>query len=519
VSASSRLLPSAEAAGPAAVVETHCALVLFVGDRAYKIKKSVDLGFVDFTDRQVRRRTLQRELELNRRMAPDVYLDVADLVDADGAPVESVLVMKRLPAERSLARLVRDGAPGLDELVRAVARAVAAFHASTETSPEVARAGDRDVLQALWTEGLDQQEGFAGSLVDPEGHARTRLLAARYLAGRQPLLQERVRQGRVRDGHGDLLAEDVFCLGDGPRILDCIEFDDRLRHGDLLLDVAFLAMDLERLGRPDLAAVFLHSWTEFSGDSYAPSLLEHYVAYRAHVRSKVACLRAGQGDAHAADEARALARLCLDHLERARVRLVLVGGLPGTGKSTLAAGVANADGWLLLRSDEVRKSLAGLRSDDDASAPYRTGIYDPDRTEEVYAELLDRAAVALARGESVVLDASWTDRGFRRRAAELAERTSSDLVELQCTVPTAVAAARLTRRRWNGKDASDADPDVAARMAVRADSWPSATRLSTEAEPAAVLEVALSLVGPQTRPGAVRSSGEVSGPPRPRRAS
>jgi len=172
----------------------------------------------------------------------------------------------------------------------------------------------------------------------------------------------------VRDGHGDLLAEDIFLLDDGLRVLDCIEFNDRLRHGDVLADVAFLAMDLERLGEPALAARFLDWYREFSGRPHPSTLVEHYIAYRAHVRAKIACLRHAQGDPDAANEAAMLLTLAVRHLERGGVRMVLLGGLPGTGKTTLGPALADATGWSLLRSDEVRRDLgrnlgpAGLAS-------------------------------------------------------------------------------------------------------------------------------------------------------------
>jgi uncharacterized protein len=487
---------------PAGVVETHCAVVVFAGDRVFKLKKGLDLGFVDLRDPEVRRRTCRRELELNRRLAPDVYLGVVDLVDDDGRPADSVLVMRRLPAERSLAHLVAGGTDAADvgDRVRAVARTVAAFHASvaaTASDPAVQLTGSPAFVAGLWSAGLAQQQRFAGTTVDAEVLARTAELSSRYLAGRAPLLESRRRDGQVRDGHGDLLAADVFCLDDGPRVLDCIEFDDRLRYGDVLLDAAFLAMDLERLGRPDLGRQFLADWGEFSGESHPCSLAEHYVAYRAHVRSKVACLRAEQGDPGAVDEARSLAGLCLRHLEAARVRLVLVGGLPGTGKSTVAAGVADADGWLVLRSDVLRKQLAGVPPDRPAASPYGEGIYRPEITEQVYTELLRRAEVALAMGESVVLDASWGVVEHRARAAALADRTASDLVEVRCTAPAEVAASRMAARLAHGGDASDADRTVARRMAERAAAWPTATPLDTDACVEEVVRAARRLVGPQ----------------------
>ena len=184
-------------------------------------------------------------------------------------------------------------------------------------------------------------------------------LAGRFLAGRSALLDARVRGGHIVDGHGDLLAADIFCLADGPRILDCLEFDDKLRWLDGLDDAAFLAMDLERLGADELAGRFLDWYVEFSGDPAPASLRHHYVAYRAFVRAKVGCLRARQGDRLAGQEASQLAALTLRHLRAGAVTVVLVGGLPGTGKSALAGALADRLGWTVLSSDRIRKELAG----------------------------------------------------------------------------------------------------------------------------------------------------------------
>jgi predicted kinase len=304
-------------------------------------------------------------------------------------------------------------------------------------------------------------------------------LAVRYLAGRLPLFDRRKAEGRVCDGHGDLQAEDVFCLEDGPRILDCIEFDDQLRYGDVVADVAFLAMDLERLGALGAAEAFVSDYRELSGETFTSSLADHYWAYRALVRSKVTCLRIAQGVPDARAEAVQLLDLCRSHLERARVRLVLVGGLPGTGKSTLAAAIADIKGWTVLRSDEVRKELVGLDAAGRASAPYGEGLYSPAKKEETYRELLGRAQVALGLGEPVVLDASWMDCRWRQAAGSIADATTAELVEVRCTAPAPIAAARLTRRARVGGDASDAGPEVARAMAAEAEQWPTALEVDT----------------------------------------
>jgi aminoglycoside phosphotransferase family enzyme/predicted kinase len=484
---------------PGEIVETHSATLTFAGDRVYKVKKPLDLGFLNFAPLERRRAACTQEVALNRRLAPDVYLGVANLRDGAGRVVDHAVVMRRLPGRARLAELVRRGQP-VDSPLRAIARALAAFHVTCETSPQIAAAASPENLTALWRAGVDQVAAFRGDLLDGAVVDEIDRLSARYLAGREPLLRDRMRAGRVRDGHGDLQADDIFCLADGPRILDCIEFDQRLRVGDVLGDVAFLAMDLERLGAGAQAERFLGWYREFSGETHPPSLAHLYIAYRAFVRAKVTCVRAAQGDADAADLARRLADLAADHLRRGRVRLVLVGGLPGTGKSTLAGRLAEAeDGWVLLRSDVVRKELAGLPPDRPAPPEavgdgFGRGLYQPAVTDDVYAELLRRAGHALGHGENVLLDASWSSAPRRAAAAGLAAASRADLVELRCVTAPEVAAARIARRAAAGADASDATAAIHAAMASRADPWPSATVIGTAVPVAEAATVARRLL-------------------------
>lgn len=490
---SGRLGPEDWTGLPARTAETHISVLFFVGDRVYKLKKPVSTGFLDFSTREARAADCLREVDLNRRLAPDVYLGVADICAPGGEPVDHLVVMRRLPDERRLGSLVRDGRD-VTPCLRQVAHAVATFHAAAPRSAEIAASATVEAVRRRWQDNLAEMEPFVGPVLDPGTSTRVEELAIRYLAGRRPLFDRRLAAGRACDGHGDLQAEDVFCLEDGPRILDCIEFDDQLRYGDVLADVAFLAMDLERLGALGAAETFLSAYRELSGDTFTSSLADHYWAYRALVRTKVACLRHAQGARDARTEAVGLLDLCRTHLERARVRLVLVGGLPGTGKSTLAAAVADARGWTVLRSDEVRKERAGLETAGRASAAYGEGLYDPARKDETYRELLDRARVALGLGEPVVLDASWTDERWRRVAGEVAGATAAELVEIRCTAPAGVAAERLVRRARTGGDPSDADPEVARAMAAAADPWPTALEVDTSGPPEESLARALDVL-------------------------
>ncbi|HZP27575.1 MAG TPA: AAA family ATPase [Acidimicrobiia bacterium] len=486
-------MPGAAAAAGARLAETHSAVVVLLGDRAYKLKKPVDLGFLDFSTREARERMLRRELELNRRLAPDVYLGVADVLGPDGSCCDHLLVMRRMPDDRRLAALVRAGRV-TDEEVREIARTVAAFHARAERNEEIARAGTPEVVACKLERDLADLEPHAGRILPDDAFRAAAAMARRYLAGRHPLLAARVRAGCICDGHGDLLADDVFCLTDGPRVLDCIEFDDTLRYGDVLADVAFLAMDLERLGAPELGARFLGWYGEFSGEHHPATLADYYVAFRALIRSKVACVRAAQGDAPATGEARRLLDLAVGHLRRGRVRVVLVGGSPGTGKTTLARGIAEAQGWALLRSDVIRKELAGLPEGADTTAALRAGLYTEGATAATYEELAHRARRALEYGENVVLDASWARVADRRRLAEIAAATASHLVELRCDAPAALAEARIAGRRAADHDASDVTVDVARVLRTEADPWPGAAVVPTDGPEPAALARALAVV-------------------------
>lgn len=479
-------------AGPG-LAETHSSIVFFVADRAYKAKKPLDLGFLDFRTVAARRTACHREVALNRRLAPDVYLGVADLHDVDGSVCEHLVVMRRMPPDRRLATLVTEGAD-VEGALWDVAHLLGAFHGRAERTPAAADAAGIDATRARWRTNTEALRDLEDPGLDRATLERVQELADAYLDGRGPLFATRVAAGRAIDGHGDLLADDIFCLDDGPRVLDCLEFDDALRLGDGLADAAFLAMDLERLGRPDLGQRFLEHYADHAGDTWPSSLAHHQVAYRAQVRAKVRAIRAGQGDPDAAREAGELLTLALRHLEAGRVRLILVGGLPGTGKSSLAGALGHALGATVLRSDEVRKEQAGLATDRPAPAAFGEGLYTPAATEDAYGTLLEWASVALAMGETVVLDASWSTGDWRQRARAVAAASAAEVVELRCHAPAEVAAARMARRATRGGDPSDATPLIAARMAALADPWPEAVTIATSADRAAVVAAALHLL-------------------------
>jgi aminoglycoside phosphotransferase family enzyme/predicted kinase len=476
-----------------AVRETHVGVVFLVGELAYKLKKPVRTAFLDFSTRQRRLEACRREVELNRRLAPDVYLGMAEVTGVDGRPCDHLVVMRRMPEEQRLATLLSAGAP-VDDAVRQLARMLAVFHAGARRGPQITAEG-RDALRARWLDHFVDLRRFHGTVLDGALMVELERLALCFLDGREPLLATRQRAGRIVDGHGDLLTSDIFCLDDGPRVLDCLEFDDRLRYLDGLDDAAFLAMDLEYRGAAELATQFLDSYAEFAGDPAPPALRHHYIAHRALIRARVACLRSEQDDGPVHDssleEARRYTAIAARHLHAGQVRLVLVGGLPGTGKSTISNTLAGELGMVVLSSDRVRKEVHGLAPHQPAAAPYQQGLYSPAATERTYTELLTRAARCLAQGESVVLDASWTDAARRAAAAELARRAHVELVTLQCTAPPEVIAQRLCQRRGS---VSDADEAISRAVAAHADPWPQASPIPTGGSLATAVAAAHTMV-------------------------
>ncbi len=452
-------------------VETHMSVLFFYGEHVLKVRRPLAYGFADFSDPARRRADCDREVELNRRLSPDVYLGTATLSLGDEV-VEHGVLMRRLPAERNLERLVRRRAPVETELVE-VARALAGLHEHAARSATIDASATAEALWQRWQATEENLSRFVGSFFDGSAYRELTASARRYLEGRRELFEERIRRGAVCDGHGDLLASDIFCLADGPRILDCLEFDDELRYGDVLADAAFLAFDLERLGAPELASAFFEEYRRQSGMEQPGSLVHFYVATRAHVRLLVACLRLELGLDEDRSEPGRLLGNATAHLEKAVPRMVLVGGPPGSGKTALAEWLGPHLAAEVLSTDHLRvegeKETLG-RPGDRYSEVARVAVYD---------SMLEHARAQLRRGRSVVLDATWQTATLRRMAAAVAKETAAEQVELRCDAPRAARRARVVERLARGGSESEATAEVAETLAAEEEPWPTATLIDT----------------------------------------
>jgi aminoglycoside phosphotransferase family enzyme/predicted kinase len=484
------------------VRQTHISVVFLAGEHVYKIKKPVNLGFLDFSTLAKRRHFCQEEVRLNARLAPDVYLGVVPIVadgdrvrvDGPGEPIEWAVKMRRLADEQTLESRLERGQVS-DELARAVARKIADFHRTAETNSRIAAFGRFEVVAANARGNFEHARGHVGEAISRAVFDRLQTRTEAVLAERHELIESRATRGVPRDTHGDLRLDHIYvddgiCVDDGAAlrltIIDCIEFNEQFRFADPVADVAFLAMDFKFEGRGDLAAVLVDEYFHATADEEGRQLLPFYTSYRAAVRGKVEGFKAAEAEVRKLDREEALKRargywlLALGEIEPPERKpcLVLVGGLPGTGKSTLAAGLAERAGCEVIRSDVVRKQLAGADAGSSQAADFGQGIYSPEWNERTYAECLRQAEAALFEGRRVIVDASFRENHRRRAFFAAAKRWGVPAGMFVCQADGEIIKSRLAARRG---DASDADwaiyrqaalawepPDAALLPAVRA---------------------------------------------------
>jgi aminoglycoside phosphotransferase family enzyme/predicted kinase len=488
-----------------AVHQTHISAVFLAGPFAYKIKKPVHPGFLDFSTLEKRHHFCQEEIRLNRRLAPDVYLGVVPIVDAGGGlrvegpgePVEWAVKMRRLPDGVTLhERLQRDEVG--PALVEALARKIADFHRRSP-APEAFRGESRfGVVAGNIREVFATAGPVVGTTVSAAVYKRVRALVEEQLARLRPLIDDRAARGLTRDAHGDLHLDHVCYFPerappDDLVCIDCIEFNERFRFIDPVADVAFAAMDLAFHGRRDLARAFSEAYFAATGDDEGRALLPLFTTYRAAVRGAVEGMKCAEPEVPPAEHVAALesARghwlLALAELEEPARRpgLLLVGGLPGSGKSTLARAVSAQAGLEHIRTDEVRKELAGVPAEQRLGEEH----YSPEWTERTYAECLRRASVRLFEGGRVLIDATFAAEPRRREFLDAATRWGVPALWLLCRAEPALVRRRLEQRRG---DVSDADWDVYLQAAARWDDPGPATRramaiIPTDGSPADAL--------------------------------
>ena len=496
-----------------AVVQTHISVVFLAGSFVYKIKKPVQLSFLDFSTLEKRRHFCHEEVRLNRRLAPDVYLDVVPVVrtpeglrfEAEGDAIDWAVKMRRLPYEATLQDRLNRGAMCSEPLVH-LAGKLAAFHAGATRNERIASFARFEEVARNARENFAEAEPQIGTTVSQPVFDRLRALTDSCLAENRATIERRALQNVPCDTHGDLRLDHVYYFPDRPPpgdlvIIDCIEFSDRFRFADPVADMAFLAMDLAFHGRHDLSSQFCEAYFRAAGDDEARSLLPFYISYRSAVRAKVHGLTLREAELSTQQRARSLTRarahwlLALVELEvpEHRPALILVAGLPGVGKSTLAQALAERLQCELIRSDVVRKELSGASEGVPAPASFETGIYSPEWTERTYTESLRRAEALLFQGKRVIVDANFRLETQRRQFLTAATASGVPAALLVCEASDESVHARLQARHG---DASDADWSIHQHAAQTWQEPGELTRLSlhlisTDSDSASILQRAL----------------------------
>ncbi|HEY3820307.1 MAG TPA: AAA family ATPase [Polyangiaceae bacterium] len=446
----------------AAVVETHISRVYLLDHDVFKIKRPVDMGFLDFTTLDRREAACRAEVLLNARLAPDVYRGVVPVrrgqggglsLDGEGPVVDWAVHMRRLPDERRADTLLERGE--LDgSAIDAIAVRLARFHETARSDDFVASFGAPEAIARNVEENFAQTRGLLEGC-GPEEVAEIVRWQTAFLRGHTALFASRAAEGRVRDGHGDLRLEHVYLEGEqAPTIIDCIEFNDRFRYADVCADVAFLSMDLEAHGRVDLAERLLARYAREANDYDLYALVDFYESYRAFVRAKVAAFLAADPDVRdetrrrAAVEARRHVMLALaaDRRSLLSPAVVAVGGIIASGKSTIAEHLAEEMSAPIIDADRTRKSMVGVDPRQPLHEAAWTGTYDVSFTDRVYAEVMRRAEVVLASGRPVVLDASFREPAMRATARELAVAHGLPFRFVECRADPEVCRARLKAR-------------------------------------------------------------------------
>jgi aminoglycoside phosphotransferase family enzyme/predicted kinase len=443
------------------LVQTQMSFVLLTDNYVYKVKKAVNLGYLDYTTLEKRRFFCQREVELNQRLCPEVYLGVVPItregssviVEGKGEAIEYAVKMRRLPQQAMMDELLA-GNRVTPEMITKVAQKLAAFHKRAETSDSISAFGEIKAISKNTEENFTQTEKYIGNTISQEKYQRIKAYTDNFMKKNAALFQKRIAGGRIRDCHGDLHAAHV-CFTDGICIYDCIEFNDRFRYSDVAAEVAFLAMDLDHYGWADLARRFVSAYVDKSQDKGLARLLNFYKCYRAYVRGKVESFKLD--DPYIAPAAKKqileVASSYFDLADsyiRSKPMLFITTGLVGTGKTFLAQALAKRRGLVVISSDVTRKKLAGIPLTEHRFEEFDRGIYSAEFSKKTYGKMFTEARDILKEGGSVILDASFIRAEERLKAKKLAEESGADLFIVECRLDEKTIKQRLVRRLEEG---------------------------------------------------------------------
>ncbi|MGB5712404.1 MAG: AAA family ATPase [Waterburya sp.] len=470
------------------LVQTHASYVFLTGKYAYKIKKNVNYGFLDYSTLDKRKYYLDAELHLNRKIAPELYLEVLPISNCDNQLIlnnsanvlEYTLKMRQFPQENLFGNLLKAGKLTCDRMVE-LGKIVAQFHNNAETNDYINSFGTVGKISAAFEQNYQQSQKYIGVVQTKKQFTATKVYSDSFFTQRNDLFLDRVKQHKIKECHGDLHLKNICLWQDKIQLFDRIEFNESFRFVDTMYDVAFTVMDLEARKKPEFANAFLNSYLEYTGDWTGLFVLPLYLSRQAYVRAKVNSFLLDDSQMSATDKqqakkvARDYYRQAYEYTQSKSGSLILMSGLSGSGKSTVARIIARNQNAIQIRSDAVRKHLAGIPLDQSGT----DSIYCEEMTQKTYDRLLELGIMLATEGYTVILDAKYDRVSLRQPVIAQAQTNKIPLEIFYCTAPMSVLCDRLKQRQ---NDVSDATADLITTQQENAEGF-------TTAEQAYVIEV------------------------------
>ncbi|MBV6622028.1 MAG: AAA family ATPase [Rivularia sp. (in: Bacteria)] len=451
---------------PIQLIQTHCSYVVLTGDYVYKLKKPVNLDFLDYSTLEKRQHFCQEELRLNKKAADEIYLEVVAIIFSDnkyqlggtGEAVEYALKMRQFPQETLFSEMFERGKLEEQHIAR-LAKVVAQYHQGAATNDYISSFGEVTQVQAAFDENYQQTKKYIGVAQTQQQLNQTKYYTDKFFSDRAQLFKSRIANKSIRECHGDLHLRNICLWHSQVMLFDCIEFNEAFRYVDVIYDVAFVIMDLEARNRKDLSNIFLNNYIEQTGDYEGVQLLPLYASRQAYVRAKVTSFLLDDPDVpqiakqQATSTAASYYRQAWEYTKPTQGQLMLMSGLSGSGKSTTARYLAQKIGAVHLRSDAVRKHLAGIpllqRGGDE--------LYTAQMTQKTYSRLMELGIMLARLGFSVILDAKYDKQQFRGKVIEKANQNQIPLKIVYCTAPLSVLQQRIVKRN---DDVADSTADL-----------------------------------------------------------
>jgi len=432
------------------LIQTHISYVALTGKYAYKIKKPVNFGFLDFSTIEKRKKFCEEELRLNNRLCPDIYLDVVSFnkkdgqleINGEGEVVDYAVKMKEFAQDKIMSNLLKEDKIS-DEDIENICNVLVDFYSKVGSSKEINEYGSVDLIKKNTDENFEQTEEFIGKTISKEIFDFIKKQTNNFMKNKQ-IFDSRVKNGFISDCHGDLHTGNIVIEDGEVCIFDCIEFNKRFRYSDVASDIGFLAMDLDYLGYPYLSSILIEKYVEKSGDEEIFNVLNFYKCYRAYVRGKVAGFKLN--DPNISDEEKRktidIARKYFDlayfyaklfsKKEISKPVLFITTGMTGTGKTTIAQKFKVDYSACLISTDSVRKEMAGIDKFERHHDAYNTGMYSPEKMMQTYEIILKKADTSLKQGKNVILDATFKTKELRDKAKEIAINNNAIFLILFC---------------------------------------------------------------------------------------